>query len=72
MKFSLIWSLSLLLTVHAAVIPRPAESSMSLEAGVRAAEYEASGIHERSALPNDEGDDNKVDDEDNTVIGEGW
>ncbi|GLA35648.1 hypothetical protein AnigIFM63309_000666 [Aspergillus niger] len=72
MKISLIWSLSLFLTAHAAVIPRAAESATSIEAGVRAAEFGAGGIHERAALSHGEGDykvDNK---EDNTVIGEGW
>ncbi|GKZ87190.1 hypothetical protein AnigIFM59636_000319 [Aspergillus niger] len=72
MKISLIWAVSLLLTVHAAVIPRAAESAMSVEAGVRAAEFGAGGIHERAALSHGEGDSNVDNKEDNTVIGEGW
>ncbi|SPB42627.1 Transketolase, thiamine diphosphate binding domain family protein [Aspergillus niger] len=72
MKISLIWSLSLFLIVHAAVIPRAAESAMSVEAGVRAAEFGAGGIHERAALSHGEGDSNVDNKEDNTVIGEGW
>ena len=45
---------------------------MSLEAGVRAAGFDAGDIHERAALPHDESDNKLDDEEDNTVIGEGW
>lgn len=45
---------------------------MSVEAGVRAAEFGAGGIHERAALSHGEGDSNVDNKEDNTVIGEGW
>ena len=45
---------------------------MSVEAGVRAAEFGAGGIHERAALSYGEGDSKVDNKEDNRVIGEGW